>query len=205
MKVTHFLDPFPLITIENTFTEEELKLIWEELDFLCHPSKLKSPEETGTAVDEDEHSSPMKKNGGLWMDQLYGDRNISNLLRVNRTIFLEEHSQEIFRNHPHWFWKNFNPNYDETLLSYYEDGDEYLPHWDTAYATALHWFYKEPKRFEGGSLTFTEYKLNIECKNNCSVIFPSTMYHQVHPVKIEEEYRNQKNGRFCMTQFLSFR
>ena len=125
----------------------------------------------------------MKKNGGLWMDQLYGDRNISNLLRVNRTIFLEEHSQEIFRNHPHWFWKNFNPNYDETLL----------------------WFYKEPKRFEGGSLTFTEYKLNIECKNNCSVIFPSTMYHQVHPVKIEEEYRNQKNGRFCMTQFLSFR
>ena len=35
-----FVDPFPHIIFHNFYNDEELKLIWEELDFYTKPNKL---------------------------------------------------------------------------------------------------------------------------------------------------------------------
>ena len=35
-----FNDPFPHLVIKNFYNEEELKLIWEELNFYTKPDKL---------------------------------------------------------------------------------------------------------------------------------------------------------------------
>ena len=50
-------NPLPFLQIENLYDEDELKLIWQELDFLNYPNKLKIPEKTGTALGERKHST----------------------------------------------------------------------------------------------------------------------------------------------------
>ena len=60
--------PFPYIIIENIYSDDELDLIWEELDFLCHPHKLKEPSLSESAFDDD---GLMKKNKLLFLDSVY--------------------------------------------------------------------------------------------------------------------------------------
>lgn len=42
MKITNYENPFPFITIENTFTPDELNLIWDEIKFLYYSKKFNS-------------------------------------------------------------------------------------------------------------------------------------------------------------------
>ena len=42
--------PFPHIIVKNFFNEEELKLIWQELEFYSHPGKLLKAENFGGIV-----------------------------------------------------------------------------------------------------------------------------------------------------------
>jgi hypothetical protein len=43
------MNPFPFLEIENMYGEDELKLIWQELEFLNQLDKLEKPEKTGGA------------------------------------------------------------------------------------------------------------------------------------------------------------
>ena len=45
-------NPFPFLQIENFYSEDELKLIWQELEFLNYPHKLEPPENTGFSSDQ---------------------------------------------------------------------------------------------------------------------------------------------------------
>ena len=76
-------NPFPFLEIENMYSEDELKLIWQELEFLNQLDKLEKPEETGAASVNGEI---LKKNSGLYLDDLYKSRNISNILTVNKNL-----------------------------------------------------------------------------------------------------------------------
>ena len=42
-----YTDPFPHLIIRNFYNEEELKLIWEELNFLTKPGKLLEAKDYG--------------------------------------------------------------------------------------------------------------------------------------------------------------
>lgn len=44
--------------------------------------------------------------------------------------------------------------------------------------------------------------LKIDCIENRMVIFPSILDHEVLMVEMTEEDENQKNGRYCITQFI---
>ena len=72
-----------------------------------------------------------------------------------------------------WWLKNIRTSDSKTLVSYYEDTDYYKAHSDCAEITALSWYYKEPKKYRGGDLKFTDYNIDVECKNNRCIIFPS--------------------------------
>ena len=203
MDRTEFLlfDEIPVIILDNFYNAVQLKQIWEELNFFIYTQKLKPPLETGSATQGGEL---LKENSGLWLDHVFRDqRELSNILTINRKIFFDD--CKIFRDSPSWFYKHFKPARDTTLLSYYENGGYYKPHHDNATVTVLNWFFKEPKRFEGGNLVFDvdERTHEIEVKNNRLVIFPSCINHSVIPVTLEEEYQNQRFGRCCVTQFLS--
>ena len=109
--------------------------------------------------------------------------------------------EEIYNNHPSWFFKNIYFNQDNTLLSYYENGNYYHSHTDKAFLTCLTWVFKQPKKFEGGNLTFTDYDITIEVNTNCTVIFPSCIKHEVSKISMKKEDLDDLNGRICITQF----
>ena len=190
-------DPFPFLEIENMYDDDQLKLIWQELEFLNQSDKFESPEETGSAQKD---GKTLKKNTGLFLDNLYKTRNISNILTVNKNLFaphiLEEFSSLCF------LYENIkHTNEDTTLISYYDNGGYYKPHQDHALYSAVTWFFKEPKKFDGGDFYFTDYNLKIEVKNNKTVLFPSIIYHSVDEILMNTDSCSGY-GRYVMVQLL---
>jgi len=91
-------------------------------------------------------------------------------------------------------------NWDNHLISYYEDGDEYTAHKDSSLLTLLFWLHKQPKQFDGGELYLPELDTTIPCKYNTGIIFPSFLLHGVNPV-VMNETSDQDAGRICYTIF----
>ena len=96
-----------------------------------------------------------------------------------------------------------NFNSDSTLVSYYEDACYYKPHKDKVVVTSVSWFFKEPRKFVGGEITFTDYDLTFRVTNDLTIIFPSNIKHEVSEISIDDEHKGSQNGRFCMSQFLN--
>lgn len=199
MELTIYDQPFPYLHIKNFYTEEELDLIWAELEFLqSNPETFKS-EHTFGATDKD--GKLLKKNSGIFLEDLYNHpfRKSSNILNCNRKLFFQ--FSEIKTNN--WFFKNLNIDKDTTLVSYYENSDYYHPHTDRTVATACTWFFKEPKKFKGGDFCFPEFDITIPLENNSLVVFPGNVLHAVTQLEMEEN--SPGYGRYCMSQFLNCR
>lgn len=195
VKVKH---PFPYLKIENLYSIEELELIAQELDFLTYPDKLENPLSTGTAKDSE--NNPLKENRGLFLDDLYSKRCISNILKVNRKIFQLEYL-ESFSDLCFGYQSIKRCNHDTTLINYYENGGYYKPHKDESLYTAVTWFFREPRLFEGGNFYFSDYNEKIEIQHNMAVIFPSFVKHSVEEVKMQSDLP-KGYGRYSMSQFI---
>ena len=196
--ITKVEDPFPYLKIENMYSDEELDLISQELVFLNHKNKLESPEQTGSAIEND---IVLKQNTGLFLDDLYKKREISNILTINRKLFDDEYLKS-YASLNFGYKSILECNCDATLISYYENGGHYRPHKDKSIHTALTWFFKIPRLFKGGNLIFSEYDHTIEIDHNMTIIFPSFVLHSVEEVSMEENLPHGF-GRYCMSQFMS--
>jgi len=193
-------DPFPHLIVENMYDEEELSLIWEELEFLNKPEKLQDPEIYSASKTKNEFDTNSK---AIILDRVYTNRNISNILRINRKLF---NYCKIYSDLSPYYIKFAYCNTDLTKIRYYQDKEFYLPHCDDNFDTlACTYFYKEPKKFDGGKLFFPEYNYSVECKNNSCIIFPSYFMHGVSEVRISDKNYNSGFGRYCMTQFTNVR
>ena len=199
MKIQNFNDYFPYIIIDDYYNEGELRLIWEELEFLSYPHKLKrATAAVGGATDPDS-GKLLKKNFHRYIDGIYCERELSNILTVNRKLFAD--NLEIFKQHPHWFFQNVNINKDYTQVGYYEDSDCYGEHSDSASVTSLTWLYREPKKFTGGDLFLSSDKIKIDCVHNRTLIFPSMIPHSVNEISMSQDNQNKGQGRYVITQF----
>jgi hypothetical protein len=196
--ITKVEDPFPYLKIENMYSDEELDLISQELVFLNHKNKLENPEQSGSAT---ENGKILKQNKGLFLDDLYKKREISNILTINRKLFNKEYL-ESYASLNFGYKSILRCNQDGTLISYYENGGHYNPHHDVSVHTALTWFFKIPRLFKGGNLIFSEYDHIIEIDHNMTIIFPSFVLHSVEEVSMEENLPSGF-GRYCMAQFIS--
>ena len=191
-------EPFPYILIDDFYDQSELDRIWEELDYLCNPKRMgRSSFERGAATIE---GQSIKNTWDMFLDRFFTSRDSSNILEVNRKLV----DQEIYKNHSHWLFNHLDAlNEDTTQILYYENNDEYKPHRDLARLTGITWFYREPKKFTGGNLRFPRFDMEIECKHNRVIVFPSSIHHGVDKIGMEEKDMGKKLGRFTMTQFLS--
>lgn len=194
MKFTVVKEPIPFLIIDDTYNREEQIQIYNELDFLM--DKLEGPEHTGSALNNGER----KNNVGVFLESAYSDRNLSNILTNNRKLFCDEVKDKIFECHPAYGLLN-NTNNDHTLVSYYGDGGSYFSHKDLSAITIVTWFFKSPKNFTGGEFKFTDYNLDIEVKNNRSVMFFSCYPHEVTNVNIIDD-SVPGSGRFTISNFL---
>lgn len=196
--------PFPHVIIHDFYTDSELFHIWKELDFLSYKHKLLPPDKSGAACDA--FGKPLKQNYAYMLDEIYKDRNTSNILTYNRKLFDGDISKEIsdwdfsFRT-----WNTINK--DLTLLSYYENSGHYKSHADAFCYTCLTWLYNQPKSFSGGNMYFEEYDYSLEIDNNMAILFHGPVLHKVTDVIMDSQYDVDSmnhfscNGRYTITQF----
>lgn len=197
MKVSLCKKPFEHIIIDETYTEEELKLIFLELDYWSVSKNLMGPEHTFTA--RCENGIPKKNNKGVFLDDVYTNRAYSNILKLNRKIY------NIQLNEPSTVLNFLKEcNYDKTLISYYENETSYKAHKDLPILTLLTYLYKQPKLFEGGNLVLTEYDYQFEPCFNRTYIIPGVVEHEVTEVKMKLEDCGKGFGRYCISNFLAY-
>lgn len=185
-----FNEPFPYIIIEDTFDAEQLKLIWRELEFLL--DKLNDPEKYYAAKDESGEYLTTAK--GMSLDTLYSQRSVSDILNITGDIFFNDDKffDDLIQNNEYWVTYE-KSDIDYTKVRRYYPGDGYEPHADywvhALISTTL--CYKEDS---GGNLYFPKQDLEIETKNNRTIIFPGWIEHSVTDV-IENE-------RYAVTKFV---
>lgn len=189
------------IIIDDLYDEEELSVIWKELLFLTSPRKLLYPSETNSArmggID-------LKKNRAVWLEQIYTDPLISDILVKSRKLFSLFES-DVFKKHLIMHPITY-VNRDTSLLSYYEENDYYQAHHDDTMFTACTWFVREPRMFEGGDLVLIGHdnqKHTVELKNNRCVIFRGATRHQVLPVTKYTGAPFSGCGRYTLSQFMT--
>ena len=191
---------FPYLMIDDFYSKKEQKLIWKELIF--HKNNFKEDQRpAGQGVGRDENGKSVSNSTRIYLDDIYGDkRQDSNILNFYKKIISPE-VKEAYR-HTTPSWRLFEiTNHDRSQVSYYENEGDYKEHFDKYMHTCLIWFYKEPKRFTGGDLTFTQSKQTVECKHNRMILFPSYYLHAVDEVSMEYKYRGKGLGRYCLTHF----
>ena len=199
-----YCEPFPLMVVNNFYNQQELNLIWKELDFYTAPNKLVSAENYGGVVGYTNAKA-------LILDDLYRNyesdekgvdyRNISNILTVNRKLF-ECGVLDTFANIHGCVSIANKTNHDITKVRYYHDGEYYDPHTDkSTMFLAFSYFYREPKKFVGGDLEFPKYDFKLPCTNNSIVIFPGWVEHGVRKVKIKNSDYYDGWGRYAITSF----
>jgi len=181
------------------FTEHELELIWRELDHLNRPGVFDPPEKTGSSLDL-ESNTVRKQNSGLWIHEIYHKPKFSAIFSCVGKLF----NGYTYKYATHHYTNRgvLQTEASTHLISYYENQDHYKPHRDNAVATALHWLWKEPKKFTGGELTFTETGETIPLTNNTMIIFPSYAEHEVSQVVMNPEDCGKGLGRYCLSTFL---
>ena len=193
MKFTVVKEPIPYLLIDDTYSIEEQKRIYKELDYL-HP-KLKGPEKTVSAILNGE----MKKNTGIFLNDIFRENNSSDIFQVNRKLFSKPVFDALITAHSAYGLYH-SVNEDFTLVSYYDQGGSYFRHNDRAVITVITWFFKEPKNFTGGDFKFSDYNINVEVKNNRSIIFFSSYAHEVSEVNLIKK-DVPVSGRFAVSQF----
>ena len=80
IKYYNDLDKFPYIIIDDVYNQWELKEIWEELDFLCHPRRLIPASIDNGAATED--GKILKFNHCQYLDNMYLSRQHSSILEI---------------------------------------------------------------------------------------------------------------------------
>ena len=187
--------PIPFLIIDNTFTKDEQVKIYRELDFIS--GKLITPDKTGSAVKDGE----LKKNTGLFLENVYAKHDISDILTTSQKIFSPLVASELSK--CHYAYNMFSKlNTYSTLVSYYDDNGSYFSHTDQSPITVVTWFFKSPRNFTGGEFIFTDYNTQVELKNNRTVIFFGCYSHQVTNVNIINK-DVPFSGRYTITQFVT--
>ena len=196
IKGSAFKEPFPHLIFDNFYNQEELDLIWEELNFYTKPNKLFEAKDFGGLVEK-------TNSHAIILDSLYLSkfRSISNILTVNRKMF-DPDIMESFASIHDCCAIARKCNNDMTKVRYYHNGEYYKPHTDLAYQfLSFSYFYKEPKKFSGGDLFFPKHDYEYPCNNNSMIIFPGWVEHGVTEVSIDNSDYYDGQGRYCISNF----
>ena len=191
-----YKEPFPHMIINNLYNEEELELIWEELKFFTKPDKLLEAKDYGGVVDKTNARAVI-------LDDVFSrNRQMSNILTVCRKkLFTSSILKEFGKIHDCCYIAQ-HCNWDIVKLRYYHNDDYYEPHTDrTMQFLGFSYFYKEPKKFEGGELLFPKYEYKVPCDNNSIIIMPGWVEHAVSKVSIEDSEYFDGWGRYSVTHF----
>ena len=192
----------PFLVVDNFYNKEEQNLIWTELD--SHKENFVVDEGTANrGVAKNNNGKPIANLSRIYLDELYENkRERSSILHCYQKLFTREiinkYKEKTLAARTYAI-----TNTDWSQVSYYENNNNYDKHYDEFMHSVLIWFYRKPKRFDGGDLIFTDLNKTVKCKHNRMILFPSYYYHKVNKVIMKEQYKNKGLGRFCLTHFFS--
>ena len=198
-------DPFPHTIIEDFYNEEELRLIWKELEYLTSPNKMiLSGNQLGTA--KDRLTQVTKSDSyGINLDDYFSQKTYSDILVITDKIFNTNLLNQIASLHP-LMGHVAHLNDSNTKLKYYEDAEEYKGHTDISRFTMTSYFFKEPKQFKGGNLYFKDFDYTIEIKNNMVVFFCGAINHASTKLISNDFYDKFSGyGKYVVTKFLDIK
>ena len=192
----------PFLVVDNFYNKEEQSLIWTELD--SHKENFVVDEGIANrGVAKNNNGKPIANLSRIYLDELYENkRERSSILHCYQKLFTREiinkYKEKTLAARTYAI-----TNTDWSQVSYYENNNNYDKHYDEFMHSVLIWFYRKPKRFDGGDLIFTDLNETVKCKHNRMILFPSYYYHKVNKVIMKEQYKNKGLGRFCLTHFFS--
>ena len=194
---------FPFFYVDDFYTPEEEKLIWRELDFYTDrpnaPLFHRAEEDKRTGRYRD--GTAQSKGWRIYLNNLYQIQNVSHILRLQPLKMSSDEIQDAIKETGPNFRMYGITNFDQMLINYYEGGDYYEPHTDGFMMTVICWFYRTPKSYTGGDLTFTDIDVILECKHNRMVMFPSYYFHMVYPIKMKDKNSEMGQGRYAIQDF----
>jgi Rps23 Pro-64 3,4-dihydroxylase Tpa1-like proline 4-hydroxylase len=180
--------PVPFCIVKNFLSERNHEQVKKELNRI--KPYLKGPEMTGASRINGE---PTVKRKGLFLHEheyLKGNTAISSI--YDKVIDPDFVNQLASKN---WVFQYLdNEHTPTTLISLYEDGDEYKYHKDKAVMSIIYYLFEG--EFEGGEFYLNQVKIPIE--NNSIIIFPSCVDHCVYPIK-------GKGSRWSITTFFNLK
>ena len=187
MIVKRFKDPFEIFLLEEVFSEEQLSLIKQELNFITTNPGFSIKKDLGTALQGD--GNLKAKRNGFFIEHFLQDfRNTSRIYKCIRECLFKkdmiEHYAKVEKSTI--MSQIYRSNTDSVLVSLYKNDDQYLPHYDSSRVTAIFYLCDEDK-YTGGDLLFTGTDIKITPKNNTGIIFPSCMEHEVTKLISEED------------------
>ena len=185
-----------IYTIDNFFTEDELKLVWKELEWATSPYRLISSLDSGSQLEKTNHLSYNPR-------VIFKERQFSSISQIcwNKIFLNEDLKTEVKKLNV--LYGNIDAATDLIpTIKYYEDSQEYKPHTDFAQFTSCIYLYKQPKQFTGGNLYFPEIDTEIECTYNKFVMFGSGLQHGVRPIKMNRKDLMHGEGRYCIINWL---
>ena len=194
MKIFRNKHPFPHIIVKDLWEEDDLKLLWKELDYYTSPNKLLSPEEYGGVKDKTNASA-------LILDGIYKNVKFSNIFHLEAKLFNTNVITELEKLDPSCV--HFSQcNSMTTKVRYYHDEEYYNAHIDYRFTfIVFSYFHKEPKKYSGGELFFPDHDYQYSCDNNSCIIIPGYVKHGVNPVSIQNSDYYDGYGRYCITTF----
>jgi Rps23 Pro-64 3,4-dihydroxylase Tpa1-like proline 4-hydroxylase len=190
--------PFGHIIVENTFDDDAYNAIWQELMFL--QPRMKSGYETGASRNL---FGAANKNGfGIFLNDIFTSGHYSDIFLSTRQLM--GHSVVSAASQVDTYFQLFKRIIkDSVLVQCYRNGDYYLPHKDDSIFTIVTLMHNTPKKYSGGELYFPEYNYEVSLKNNHSIIFASSMLHEVKEVTTLS--KDPKDFRYTISMFLEDR
>lgn len=205
MEFNYIADGIDAVVIDNFYTEQQLKEIMIELNWLTKPSimtdesKLKAAENQGGEI--------LTSKNGVFLEEVFRNHQHSALIMHGVTQTRSDEFKNSLLNFNTMFKSLFDCNTRCHLVSYYENSQYYKPHKDGFYFTILNYFFVEPKQFEGGELVVfscnSTKEATIEPKNNRTVVIQSATMHQAKEIKSKIDKKLSGQGRYCNAIFLS--
>ena len=197
IEFTPHTEPIPYLLVKNYFDDKDIELMLKELRFLTPKMTYSPPKDMPDGT---------KQNNQINLDNLYGDRETSNILNVMNKIYDDSKLIQTL-NDMSWFYKVWGyTNTDATFVAYYENTDYYKAHRDIAIISIMYWLWEEPKSFTGGNVHLTDYDIEIPLERNQLMIMPSSLYHAVDPIKmIGNNKKLSGMGRYCIARFLKMK
>ena len=197
IEFTPHTEPIPYLLVKNYFDDKDIELMLKELRFLTPKMTYSPPKDMPDGT---------KQNNQINLDNLYEDRETSNIMNVMNKIYDDSKLIQTL-NDMSWFYKVWGyTNTDATFVAYYENTDYYKAHRDIAIISIMYWLWEEPKSFTGGNVHLTDYDIEIPLERNQLMIIPSSLHHAVDPIKmIGNNKKLSGMGRYCIIRFLKMK